>query len=236
MKSKLKKTNSQIKISRGEGNGLSYEGQLLPDNGASISFTLTKEKINVDFGYLSPAYKEYRRDLNIGLSQATELRNFLNKYINKFNQDEIVLIFHDPFFETSKIQKQFCNEKLEHVRMHGYKLEFYSNYKDENRIISELKYTGEKEDLVYGQVYKVDEKNLSAIQLMYDRIDKNSNFDFHLKQVGLEENGKSFFAYYFKHKISGSFSKKKITKERKEQILNNAKTHEYPDEYIELWK
>jgi len=71
---------------------------------------------------------------------------------------------------------------------------------------------------------------------MYDKIDKYSSFDFHLKKVCLENDGNIFSAYYFMHKISGSFTKKKIGKELKEQILDNAQNNEYPNEYIESWK
>lgn len=51
----------------------------LPDKGAGIEFFFSSiNELNIHFGYTSPAGKKYERDINIGVDEIEQLRDYLN--------------------------------------------------------------------------------------------------------------------------------------------------------------
>jgi len=165
MATNSKEENGYLRFYRDKGYGWSSTwtgyGTELPDDGAEIRFidsSWGEHSINVHFGYNSPSGKEYKRDLNLDIHQAIQLRNFLNNCINKQAMEGRHFYI---FSYGSNMLLQRITERIksaEVVGLHelaGFRLLLNKKSKD-GSTKANIKETKDPNDSVWGVIHKID--------------------------------------------------------------------------------
>lgn len=195
----------------------------LPDRKASITFEPSTKNLNdlrISFGYTSPDFKNYSRDLNIDVYQMIELRDYLNSIINaNIDSEDRYYIVIDPF-QVEKIRKYTTEFHIENtskrlidnfalLKISGYSYKLIKE-KTLQSYFFDLVKSDEESDIFYLPYCRIPIKYISKINSILDVDAGNQYMYYGIKEIDVERGESKYQAYYhtiqtrrFDEKING---------------------------------
>ncbi|MFC2185783.1 gamma-glutamylcyclotransferase family protein [Fulvivirgaceae bacterium LMO-SS25] len=237
-----KKTNSSLTIFRDAGYGwsTSWTGsdKELPDSGAEVRFTYYNfwhddEVVSIDFGYVSPSGKDYKRNLSINLIQTIELRDFLNEVINKIAMSDKYFYFisYGSNMLLNRIKNRIPNvEVISNLKLSGYKLLFNKKSKD-GSTKANIKKSYDENDVVWTVLHriKLEEKEI------LDKYEGLGN-GYNLKEFSIKIDDETVKAYAYVCDEYSFIEEGKPYDWYLQYLINGAVENEFPKEYIDFLK
>jgi hypothetical protein len=240
MKSTLRNYRSEdiLKIQRSK-NTSTQKGDDKEDSGASIVMGRNNENqnLNIDFGYTG-SKNSFRRNLDIGIPEVIEMKNYLDNYLVKSSTKDMYVIFHDPYYNSDKIVDHFELEMIGNIELPGYKLGHLKLKEAPHVKFTSLEIDRQAEVSVYVQLYKTNELiKYRLLDFFFANRLLVGDTKFSLNPINLNHNNQVVAAHYFSIDFQFNTTSKieivdRLTISDLDIINSDAEKRNYPISYI----